>query len=533
MSAARPHSSPLLERVAFKTSRLAEFCGVEELTKRVGHPSDRWPLVILKEGVDNSLDACEEAKIAPEIDITVSADTGEITIIDNGPGIPPETVASIADYTIRTSSWHAYIAPTRGRQGNALQCAAAMPFALDGTQGATVIEARGQRHVIKFMMNRVHRRPDITHQTGDSDVQIGTRTTVRWPRNACPLLKAVKDQFVQLAAAYTTFNPHLTLRCWWDQKEISVAATTPEWHKWRACDPTSAHWYSRDTFERYAAAHVARDQEQGNIGRTVRDFISELRGLRRPDAQKLVLEETGSSRIPLADYFSQGETAIARLLHSCQHHTELVNPKKLGIIGEYHLFQHCVGLGAFAESFSYRKFCGMTDGGLPSVLEVAFGYCPGNTEAQIISGINFSIALGDPFQRLGPYNTLRGILGQQEIDYNDPVVVVLHYVSPVVDFSDHGKTTLTLPPEVGRKAAELIEAATKPWADQKRAERRRESARDNRALKLLKATPKCERRDPAEPTGILAEKISAAADELGVPINSLTVLSPSADPYTA
>ena len=46
--------------------------------------------VIVKELVDNALDACEEAGIAPEIDIRV--DAAGITVADNGPGLPAETI---------------------------------------------------------------------------------------------------------------------------------------------------------------------------------------------------------------------------------------------------------------------------------------------------------------------------------------------------------------------------------------------------------------------------------------------------------
>jgi len=68
----------------FQTSRLLDFCSERELTKQIGHSADLWPLVISKELTDNGLDACEEAGIAPVIDIEVTGT--EITITDNGPG---------------------------------------------------------------------------------------------------------------------------------------------------------------------------------------------------------------------------------------------------------------------------------------------------------------------------------------------------------------------------------------------------------------------------------------------------------------
>ena len=57
---------------------------------------------------------------------------GAITVIDNGPGMPPETVADILDFSSRVSSREAYVAPDRGAQGNALKTILAMPFVLDG-----------------------------------------------------------------------------------------------------------------------------------------------------------------------------------------------------------------------------------------------------------------------------------------------------------------------------------------------------------------------------------------------------------------
>jgi DNA topoisomerase-6 subunit B len=56
--------------------------------------------VILKELVDNGIDACEEAGIAPEITVTV--DTTSISVADNGPGLPVETIKRVLDYTVRS-----------------------------------------------------------------------------------------------------------------------------------------------------------------------------------------------------------------------------------------------------------------------------------------------------------------------------------------------------------------------------------------------------------------------------------------------
>ncbi len=103
---------PKLERTTFRTSRLMDFCNRKELTAQTGHQPEAWPLVALKELVDNALDACEEAGVAPEVSVKVD-DTG-ITVTDNGPGIPETIIQDILDFSIKVSSREAYIAPDRG-----------------------------------------------------------------------------------------------------------------------------------------------------------------------------------------------------------------------------------------------------------------------------------------------------------------------------------------------------------------------------------------------------------------------------------
>jgi DNA topoisomerase VI subunit B len=73
-------SLPTLVRQTFKTSRLAEFCSQKELVNQTGHEVADWPLVIIKELLENALDGCEESGIAPKIEIIkASWSTGAMT----------------------------------------------------------------------------------------------------------------------------------------------------------------------------------------------------------------------------------------------------------------------------------------------------------------------------------------------------------------------------------------------------------------------------------------------------------------------
>ena len=172
-----------LERATFRTSRLLDFCSEKELIAQTGHRPEAWPLVVLKELVDNALDACEEARIAPEITVKVD-DTG-ITVSDNGPGIPAETVVDVLDFSIRVSSREAYVAPDRGAQGNALKTIVAMPFVLDGESGRVEVATATGRHRITFGVNAIRQEPVIAHDHAPEEhLEIGTEITVVWPVSA-------------------------------------------------------------------------------------------------------------------------------------------------------------------------------------------------------------------------------------------------------------------------------------------------------------------------------------------------------------
>lgn len=78
-------------RHALSFRRDLEFVQASELTKRMGAGPELWPRAIVKELVDNALDACEEAGAAPQI--TVRIEACAIEVRDNGPGITPDVVA--------------------------------------------------------------------------------------------------------------------------------------------------------------------------------------------------------------------------------------------------------------------------------------------------------------------------------------------------------------------------------------------------------------------------------------------------------
>ena len=93
-------TAPMLGRTTFPTSRLLDFCSRKALIAQTGHREDQWPLVALKELVDNALDACEDATVAPVISVIVDLDG--IEVANNGPG--SRSRRSMASSTSRCAS---------------------------------------------------------------------------------------------------------------------------------------------------------------------------------------------------------------------------------------------------------------------------------------------------------------------------------------------------------------------------------------------------------------------------------------------
>jgi len=438
-----------LARTTFTTSRLLDFCSEKELVAQTGHDKKDWPLVVLKELLDNALDACEEAGTAPQIEVTV--DGSGITVTDNGPGMPASTIDGILDFSVRVSSREAYVSPTRGAQGNALKTVLAMPFVLDGSSGRVDITALDQQHRITFGVDQIRQKPTVAREViPDGLVKNGTSVAVYWPVSACSTLEEAKPRFLQLADDYTFLNPHLTLELDWFGERTRTEATTPAWTKWLPSEPTSPHWYGQDEFERLAAAYVAYDQDRG-ADRSVRELVKEFRGLTGTAKQKEVLEKTGLARTnlsALANGDGLDHATLAGLLAALKQHSAPVKPAALGIIGRDHLAARFSAVGCEMETFQYKKTAEIDDDDLPVVIETAFAWRGEKSKAQrrMITGVNWSPGIVNPFRSLGNAygDGLAALLEKRYAGCNEPIIFLLHCACPRVRYTDRGKSAVVM-----------------------------------------------------------------------------------------
>ncbi len=141
-----------LTRHVFKTSRLAEFASKKELVNQTGHAVEDWPLVVLKELVDNASKPRGGRHCAGHPNFSLARIASPSPTTD--PASPRRRSRTSSITRPARRSREAYVSPTRGAQGNALKTILAMPFALDGERGETMIESHGVSHRIAFAIDR-------------------------------------------------------------------------------------------------------------------------------------------------------------------------------------------------------------------------------------------------------------------------------------------------------------------------------------------------------------------------------------------
>ncbi len=142
-------------------------------------------LTTVKEAVDNSLDACEEASILPDITVVIEdlqpdraagakASRYRISVVDNGPGIVRKQVENVFGRLLFGSKFHR-LKMSRGQQG--IGISAAGMYGLITTGKPMTIQTRPsamkQAHHIELAMNTKTNRAEVTvdEETDDFPLQ--------------------------------------------------------------------------------------------------------------------------------------------------------------------------------------------------------------------------------------------------------------------------------------------------------------------------------------------------------------------------
>src|ERR1043165_8167620 len=508
-----------LQRVHFEMSRVREYFDLEELQTMTGQSKYQFAAVVLKELIDNSLDACESAGIAPAIRIRLDHKeyATRILVADNASGIPPEVVLQILNFETRTSDKAAYRAPTRGQLANPTKPILGIPFAC-GINEPVTIEACGIRHVIHAGLDpagelRVHHV-----QEAAAKVEPGTTIALTLPKDVCD--KADASRWAQ---EFALFNPHASVQFeeigsgrmhanfseHHPQKSSKLYQSTvsflDDWRKFLPTDATSPHWYDQGALARLVFAHMAHTRRVGGQDKLLRDFVREFRGLKPNSHAQAVCDQF--PKIKRLSDFDKSDNLIDDLLEGMK---EVVGsppkPSVLGCVGKNH-FERCFadwGGGISQDRFWYKKV-EETHHGLPYVIEVAVAETNRSCGDPFI-GVNFSPSFGDPLMGTSidcekfATRGFRGFLemahavpsrgdddgddenGNGTFDKDVTTAAALHFVCPHLSIQDKGKTKIELPHTIVKRIGDALWHVTKTLY--KEGERRkRDAAREERSAK--------------------------------------------------
>jgi DNA topoisomerase VI subunit B len=524
------------DRATFEATRASEYFIARELATLTGQPPKGFATVLMKELADNGLDAAEAKGVPPQLTFEVNVD-GElltITVTDNGPGIPPETVAKVLDFSTRTSDKAAYRSPTRGAQGNALKTVIGMPHALGGF-APVIIEACGVRHQIRAWVDpagEVRIEPVQNHSPRTD----GTRIEV--------IIPAEVQEFNPLfqARAIALVNPHAFVQIairdlQVEQGQSGVAENSkidemykslvacPPWTKWLPTYPIPVAWYDKDSFERLIFLHIGQSRRPGGRDLPLGEFVRQFRGLARSAAAKKITKLFPEIH-RLSDFESRPEV-LRRLLAAMESNSRPVPARVLGLIGEAQFrarFEEWYGV----ERFWYAKESGEADG-LPFTLEAVLAHTEEEETEDHFFALNFSPVYDDPLGRswfklaedCGGYG-LGGLLSDAHAG-DFPHAFAFHLTMPAFRFLDRGKSTIAIEGELGQ-AAERVLWKVLQVAYKEGERRRKRRARAEREEKKLERTEAITIKDAV--FAVLMEAWNNATDNETYPVSARMLYYP-------
>lgn len=303
-------------------------------------------LTTLKEAVDNSLDACEQEGILPEISLeiakigtgsTKNTDLIRIVVEDNGPGIEPDDLAKVFGEYLASSKFGKGQC-SRGQQGIGISAATTWAQMTNARGVVVISKTKNMRKAIKAQVD-----VDIKSNTG----LIKNKESIDWNKPNGVRVEFAMDGRIQLNGdgglityieGTVLVNPHLTIKYklldndWVSIERVTTEvpevpmATLPHPHTFKLGEfITYATLFGKMTLSKFLKTGFSRVSDQ-----SLSDFVS--KGL-----PKNLLEKSISSLSE--DSFKLIFTAIQN--------TELMAPstKSVLTVGEEALSKSILRLG--------------------------------------------------------------------------------------------------------------------------------------------------------------------------------------------
>ena len=256
-------------------------------------------LTTLKESVDNSLDACEEAGILPELEVIVrrlgngsakNTELVEVIVDDNGPGIDADDLATVFGEYLSSSKFGRGRC-SRGQQGIGISAATTWAQLTNAAGVKVISKTKNMRKAVKAQVDvdiKANKGLVKNKETIDWDRPHGTRVEFRIDGRA--QLNGDGGILTYLEGT-TLVNPHLTLKYkLLDNEPVEVvrvsdvvpevpSPTLPHPHTMKLGEfMTHAHLYGKvtlDNFLRKGFSRVADEAIKGFVRQSLpKSFLS-------------------------------------------------------------------------------------------------------------------------------------------------------------------------------------------------------------------------------------------------------------------
>ena len=288
-------------------------------------------LTAVKEAVDNSLDACEEAHILPDITVTITQIEGtenkfKLNVTDNGPGILKKQVPNIFARLLYGSKFHS-LKMSRGQQGIGISAAGMYGLITTGEPVEVVSRTSPKKpaHYYQVQIDTAKNKPDIIlDEECDSEIKTGTSVTIMLEGKYQKGRQSVDEYIAQTAMA----NPHATFIYNTPDGNISEYKRETEEMPFVPIE-IKPHPYG---VELGLLFKMARDSSYPNISKFLNKEFSRV-------SPKLATEIRKKAKIPASVRSSKITLADAERLHKAINTTKIRNPSTdcIGPIGEENL----------------------------------------------------------------------------------------------------------------------------------------------------------------------------------------------------
>lgn len=462
-------------REGFSFNREFDFVRLDGLRRATGRPPHEWDIYIIKELIDNALDADEalwQRDLAKQPGLTINVEyiyveehhTYQFFVqVRNLSLFPVGQIKDIFDTQWYTSRKAFLKGLTRGALGNALKTLLGIPYALRNRVAGNwtpdlkpmSIRCSAKEYLPRFIVDSTAQTIQFEFDVKDSKSIDGTEVTVGVDHFEQEMPRSLTD-IKHLAEYYHLCNPHV--RFSWNV-EIAGQEYQIEYeadHKWRRkfTGRAPVQWYSLTAFKDLISA-LYRKQcgDNGSSALPIAEIIKQFSGLLDYDEHSQLKIESISKHLSLDRISSENieGQVIAQFYRVLNENSANFDSLQLGAIGYAHIRTTLQQILPIAGEVTYHYISDAGDDpNTPFVIEGAIAALKAG-KREILTAINFTPTYNDPFlsrKLFAKINSeesvlgLRGLLDLYDQTEDVPLVLFLHLICPNVEHHEFSKTEI-------------------------------------------------------------------------------------------